>query len=441
MKKLSILLLSFSLLLILPLSCASIKASQETPKGRAVSLRVLQEKVKDCIARGNCPDNVLQLSGITKISGYVIDEKNRDLILIGKADNALPPLYLEDFVIALRNAWLKYAERKGNTSYYSNPGCSIDPNPRVIGELQDLAPQIFGGSDPDDVQRSLGRWRSTCSQPQNVRVLGIPFDTRFAKVMVDADYYMKRLVDGSVTLDIEGFTSLTDMTLNIVRNDIERGRDISIPAQSMHRFWFYPGENEYEADKGVIHIKKSKVILLTEEEFLTHRGEISGAGRPDPLANRFAESFSEKYAEIARREPIYAELEGLFRFVALAKLMKYKNAVSEAGISLDYLLNQYPIRTTSVGRTLPGRANVREFNQRTETAEGYNELFLWLPSCGGVGIDISIKDSTIMRDRTGSLLEIKGSVINTRPSPDTLYWDFPVMWMVEMERMDKNLVS
>ena len=197
MKKLSVLLLSLSLLMIFPLSCASIKASQETPKGRAVSLRVLQERVKDCIAKENCPDNVLHLFGITKITGYVIDEKNKDLILIGKADDTLPPLYLEDFVIALRNEWLKYDERKGNTYYHSNPGCSIDPDSRVLGELQNLIPQILGGSDPNDVQRSLDRWRSKCSQPQQVRVLGIPFNTRFANVMVDADYDMKRLVDGS----------------------------------------------------------------------------------------------------------------------------------------------------------------------------------------------------------------------------------------------------
>ncbi|MDP3013996.1 MAG: hypothetical protein Q8M92_07130, partial [Candidatus Subteraquimicrobiales bacterium] len=105
-------------------------------EGRAVSLKVLQNKVKDCIAKETCPENILQLCGIKRVMGYVIDEKNRDIILIGNIDDSMPPLYLEDFVIALRNTWMMYAELKGNTYYYSNPGCSIDPDPNVLNNLQ-----------------------------------------------------------------------------------------------------------------------------------------------------------------------------------------------------------------------------------------------------------------------------------------------------------------
>lgn len=401
-------------------------ASPKPLKGRAISLRVLQEKVKDCMTGGTCSDDIIQLAGMTKISGYVIDEKNKDLILIGKADSALPPLHLEDFVIALRNTWLHYAGQKGNTRYYSPPGCSIDPNPGVIAELQQLATRIFSSSDPDDVQKSINQWRSACGQPQQVRVLGIPFDTRFAKVMVEADYYMKRLVDGSVTLDIDGFTSLTDMTLNIVREDIEKGESVSIPLQSMHRFWFYPGENSFLVDKGIVLIDKSKVNLLTEDEFLVEGGKMAGTGSSDPLADKFVRSFSEKYDAIAKIKPIYAELEGLFRSVALTKLMKYNDAVSEAGISLDYMLKLYSVRNTPVNRTLPGISNVKEFNQRNETAGGYSELYLWLPSCGGVSIDIKIKESDIAKDKTGSLVELKEAVLKARLSQDALYWDFMI---------------
>ena len=37
--------------------------------------------------------------------------------------------------------------------------------------------------------------------------------SRFAKVMVEADYLMKRITDGSFILNVEGFESLTDMEL------------------------------------------------------------------------------------------------------------------------------------------------------------------------------------------------------------------------------------
>lgn len=407
-------------------------------EGRAVSLKVLQYKVKDCMEKGTCPENILQLCDIKKVLGYVIDGKNNDIILLGNIDDSMPPLYLEDFVIALRNTWMMYAELKGNTYYYSNPICSIDPDPRILSNLQQIANQIFSSSNPERVQRNLKQWHSVCDQPQGVRVLGIPYDTRFGKVMVDADYYMKRLVDGSVTLDIDGFTSLTDMTLNIAREDIEKGNPVSVPLSSLNRFWFYPGENSFFEDKGVIYIKRSDVRLLTEEEFLTKRGEVAGTGRPNPLAQKFAESFSTRYAEIAKRKPIYAELEGLFRFVALARIMKHRNTITEAGIDLDYLMNQYPIERTLVDRTLPGISNVKEFNYRSETQGGYSVLYLWLPSCGGVSIDIDIKNSSFAMDRSGSIGSMRKGVLNARPSPDTLYWDFLTISKVSSSPMTKR---
>lgn len=391
--------------------------------GRAISLRILQEKVKDCMSDGTCPEDILKLGGIKKITGYVIDEKNRDIILIGNIDDTKPALYLEDFVIALRNTWMKYAELKGNTYYYSNPGCSIDPNSRVLNDLQEIGNQIFSRSDPEKVQKNLNQWHNICGQPQQVRVLGIPYDTRFAKVMVEADYYMKRLVDGSVALD-EGFISLTDMTLNIIREDIDKGGQISVPLSSLNRFWFYPGGNSFLEDKGVIHIKKSDVKLLTEEEFLTKKGDVAGTGRPNPLAQQFADSFSIRYAEIAEKKPIYVELEGLFRFVALARIMKHKDAISEAGLNLDYLLNECPIQNIHVSHTLPGISNIKEIEHRSETQGGYSVLHLWLPSCGGVSIDVAIKDSDIIKDRSGKMSIIRDAVLGARRSNNSLVWDF-----------------
>lgn len=450
MIKKRLLILGIFILIVFPLatilSCKGkekVSTKEDLPKGegRAISLKVIQRKVEECMAKENCPEDILQLYGVKKVLGYVIDERNRDIILIGKVDDTSPPLYLEDFVLALRNTWMKYAELKGNTYYYSNPGCSIDPDPRVWGTLKKKAEQIFRNPNPNKVEENLKQWNNVCQQPQQVRVLGIPYDTRFGKVMVEADYYMKRLVDGSVTLDIEGFISLTDMTLNIARNEIEESKPISVPLSSLNRFWFFPGENTYLEDKGVIYIKKSDVILLTEEQFLTKRGDIAGTGRPNPLADEFAKNFSVKYYEIAKKKPIYAELEGLFRFVAVARIMKYKNAIIEAGINIDYLLNEYPVRSVYVDRTLPGISNVKKFEHRSDTTRGYSILYLWLPSCGGVGIDINISEANFVMDKTRSLAEIKTSVLDTRPSPDSLYWDFPAMWIVKLKSVSKHSVS
>lgn len=403
------------------------QASDQPSKGRAVSLRVLQERVKRCMAKGKCPENILELCGLKKINGFVIDQKNRDLILVGRVDATAPALYLEDFVIALRNAWWKYAPLRGNTYYYSAPGCSIDPNPETIQRLQQVGRGIFSHSG--EMEKSLQKWDTICSEPQTVRILGVPFDSHFAKICVDADYYMKRLVNGSVSLGIEGFESLTDMTLSKAKEDVVQNRPISMPLSCLNRFWFFPGENRYVEDKGVVLIRRCQVKLLTEEEFLTKAGKVAGSGRANPLAQTFSENFTAKYSQIANKRQIYAELEGLFRFVALAKIMKYQDAPSEAGVNLDYLLNRYPIRRTHVNRTLPGLSHVKGFEHRRDFSGGYEIAQLRLPSCGGVSIDIRIGNAIFIRDKTGRLLELREAVLKAKPSPDALYWDFPAAWI------------
>lgn len=399
------------------------RASDQPSEGRAVSLKVLQERVKECGAKGECPENIFKLCGLKKINGFVIDEKNRDLILVGKVDATSPPLYLEDFVIALRNAWWKYAPLKGNTYYYSAPGCSIDPNPETIQRLQQVGSRILSASG--EMEESLQKWHTVCGERQTVRVLGIPFDTHFAKITVDADYYMKRLVNGSVSLGIEGFDSLTDITLNKVKEDFIRGRPISIPLSCLNRFWFFPGDNRYVEDKGVVLIKKCHIKLLNEEEFLTKTGEVAGTGQANPLAQKFSENFTAKYKQISQRKPIYTKLESLFRFVALAKIMKHKDIPSEAELNLSYLLNQYPIEKTRVDPTLPGLSHVKGFEHRRDFSGGYQVAQFALPSCGGVSIDIRVNERNITRDRTGRLDQLRRIVLNARPSSDIVCWDYP----------------
>ena len=53
--------------------------------------------------------------------------------------------------------------------------------------------------------------------------MGVPFDTHFAKVMVNADYYMKRLVNGSVDLNVAGFRSLMSMSVDAGKKALAAG--------------------------------------------------------------------------------------------------------------------------------------------------------------------------------------------------------------------------
>ena len=397
--------------------------STQSFRARAVSLKVLQERAKDCMTKGECPKNILQLCGLTKVTGFVVDGKNRDLIIVGEADTTSPPLFLEDFVVSLRNTWFKYAQLRGNTYYYSAPGCSIDPKQETLQKLQKLGGKIFSASG--ETGKIYQKWQAICGEPQDVVVLGIPFNTRFAKITVEADYYMKRLVNGSVSLAIKGFESLTDMTLNIAKEAIIHNRPISAPVMSLSRFWFFPGENRYVEDEGVVCIGKCQVKLLTEEEFLTKTGELAGTGKANILARKFSENFTGKYNHISQKKPIYTELEALFRFVALTKIMKFKGSLSEAELGINYLLNQYPIKSIHLASTLPGLSHVKRFEHRKDYAGGYQITKLQFPSCGGVAIDIRVRKKNFSKDKTGKLRKLRQAVLKSRPSRNALYWDLP----------------
>ncbi len=363
------------------------------------------------------------------------DEKNDDVILIGKVDPALPTLYIDDFAVALRNEWDLYTTEKDHTRYYSAPGCSIDPNPSVLCQLQSVSRDGLDFSSSEGLRAYTDRWCEVGRKPQNVRVLGVPFDTRFASVMVDADYYMKRLANGSVSLGIDGLKSITDLTEDQIRREVAAGKPPTVPCETMSRFWFNPREVTYdEDDDGVLLLKSCHVGLLTEEEFLTEQGDVSGRGTPNPLAKRFAEAFTQHYSSIATAQPIYVQLEGLFRFVTIAKMMKNEEVECPG---LTYLLKTYPVAKTPVSRQLPGITYVRQCDIETQSDKGHVKTCIVLPSCGGVCMDVEPKRiRPAARPKSAgangrnpaktSVIGIRKTILNSRISPKTLSWDFPI---------------
>ena len=379
-----------------------------------------------------------RLCGITQVTGYLTDDETRDVIVIGRVDPSLPPLHLDDLAIALRNVWLTYARTEGRTRYYSPPGCSIDPNPENLRELQRVGTNMHDSATSDKMDSALDQWSKIGRRPQSVRVMGVPFDSRFAKVMVDADYYMKRLVNGSVALGISGFQSLGEMTAEVVRQELAKGSETSsIPEHSLNRFWFSPGESTYEEDDGVITLKSCRVKLLTEEEFVTEHGRVAGFGRPSSLAAKFARGFTDHYDQIAAARPIYKELEGLFRLVALARLMDDGHASSGG---LTYLLKSHRVATAPVSRQVLGLTNLRRIVETKDTASGKATISVVLQSCGGVSMDVRPKrvgrparpKTTTASKHTASAVphrpspSLKKTVLAAREAPGKLSWDFPL---------------
>lgn len=340
---------------------------------RAVSLGNLQQALAACEHTG-CPSELLELGELTSLFGFIRDDSG-DLLLLGHADPRLPPILTEDLVVALRNAWYLYAEIEGNTRFYASPAVSIDPNPQVMADLNALIPQLYGS---EQNETAFHQWENICANDQEVVVLGIPFQTNFAKILVDADYYLKDIVNGNNPLGIAGLTSLMDMHEQRCLEELNANGNLS-PFSTNNRFWFYAGQNSYITDEGIVLIQDCPVELQTELL----------EGDADPLAGDFAAAFTVHYQEIASEEPIYRQQENIFRLFAVAKILAYD--YEETGImpDLDYFLYEYPLTESIVPSYLPGRSAIREIHYDGESPNGTAyTIDCYLPSCGGVDLNI-----------------------------------------------------
>jgi hypothetical protein len=290
----------------------------------------------------------------------------------------------------------------------------------------------------------------------------VPFDSRFAKTMVDADYYMKRLVNGSVKLDIDGFSSLSDLHVAARRETIRGDPNPDDHLTSMNRFWFSPGEITYEQQESAMILRSCQVKLLTEEEFLNSQGGISGKGRPDPLAGAFAQSFTQYYDQIAAQRPVYRQLQGLFAFVAIARLLKDDRADKLTPATFGYLLKTCKVSVVPVSRQVNGLTDVRRVEDVSDTPKGRQTIVMIQSSCGGVSMSVHPKRVNPARVATripttkpprpanatttsaskqtvpaktvaakptpkpASKPSLASAVLNSRKSPKSLSWDVPV---------------
>lgn len=396
-------------------------ASPDLPL-RAVSLRVLQQTLAACVPRGDCPEEALRFGRLTRVLGYALDRENRDVLLYGLADPERPQIHLEDFVVALRSSWLEYAERKGDTFHYTHPGCDIRPQPALVRKLHEVSRQFQASSSPGETEAAIKTWEQTCGQPQEVSVLGVPFDTRFARVMVAADYDMKRLADGSDNLDLPGLESMMDMEFDSAEDALRQRRPVTLKA-GMNRFWLTPGEQSYEEADGVIWLRSSPVRILTHAIGADAGGELGDTAGSDPTAEDFAHRFSVMYDKVAEQRPIYRELENLFQLYAVTQILRFRDAPAEVGLDLGYLLESHPLAPTKVQRQVEGRHRVKRFKNERQVPGGTEIIQFWMPSCGGVEMSIEPAEAYFRRGGSDLLHDLRTGAVGGRLTTPTVSWN------------------
>ncbi len=407
-----------SLLIVLAVTSTNV-ASQTI---QAISLRQLQDDLKACLELQNCNQNLRQFDGLTVIDGYVIDGKARDIILFGVKGSG-PALQLEDFLVALRSAWHRYDLIEGNTHYFSPPGVSIDPRPQTLLDLQKVSADFANASDIAGIDSVVDGWKNVCRRKQDVQVFGVPRDSRAAQTMFLADYRMKRIVDGSLDPEIPAFKSLSALMVDKVEGKLKRGEEINVAMGGMTRFWFYPGETTFEASSGIARIKNASVVLLDEAQLVSRSVLAVAAGTINTLARKVSESFTNLYQDFSKSQPVYAELENLFRFVALTKIMESRSLDEGTELKLHLLLDGISLSGSPVDKEVAGIATVGKAQYQGSDGNSHWTTTLRIPSCGGVNIHLQLEDKDIVHQPPSGLLgQIKKEILSARPDSKTRNW-------------------
>jgi hypothetical protein len=390
-----------------------------------VSLRALSERARSGLLAMRSDPALATCYGLNFILGYVIDQANKDIVLYGTNRPSRPAIQFDDLCVCVMNVWnparLRYVGEQ-----FPCPFCSLDPRSGAMAAV-DLAIENSRGLNlREPANRSLLIQKlSYALGPQQVRIGGISRDVRLAHVMIDADYHMKKVSQGHVT--VSGVLSVSRQRIegqrrsNGIRGSIRKilGSAAQRNGSSMSRFWFHLDENHpsFLAADGIVIVNKCAMIILTERQISAADGTLQDGGGDDPTAQAFAAELSTqlRLGQTAIRE--YEDLENLYRLFATLKAIQFKKDDALIALNLNPLLNYQPKRF-EMPPELPALANVEvNVEERNNEVMQYSTLV-----CGGVSIEIRLSPENFQRSHDRALTATGQLVLRSRPDRRAIFW-------------------
>lgn len=365
---------------------------------RTVSLAAVCEAVRKSVGSGApLPAEVLFLGGLQRVERVFVDPDGKDILLCGPADalavdasgaivgatTRRPPLQLEDLVVCLRAI---DAARAGGMT------CSIDPTAEGIANLQAfLRRQGSIGADPKAtfaaMEKALG--------PQKVSVGGVPADSRFARVLVAADYRMKRIGMG---LDDSGLKALPSYLSMVPAG----GRAAALP-----RFWL---EADYDPiardpDELAWGIGGRRMKCLTESDVAAAGGMKRGAAPADAIARSWCDAMTASYDDLAAKQPVFAELVNCVDLAVVAALIKGRQLDARAGCDLTPLTDPAGLKMPSyeVPSSVP------------TVATGFKKGAAWVLSASG-GVKFQPWQFATATTESADLVALRTTALARRPT-------------------------
>ncbi len=292
---------------------------------------------------------------------------------------------------------------------------SIDPDPDVFRALRKL--DVFTPSGQQ-------QFAELCRTPQTVRVEGMPRNTRVAKVLVDADYRMKMVSQGTVKLPISSpFPSHHAAQLAAWRAAANRGENDAVHATNT-RFWFEAGHFNFQGsseadiaflDGDTVFFDVAEVVLRDEDQRLEAKG-LTASGKVNPVSRAFTCAWTQRMEDIYRVEYIWRDMHNIFRHFAVARVMVDRRAFTHVGFAASFLLDQYGPAAVTVPPTLPGLGRIDSY----ETHHGATTITNSPWVCGGISLEFA--HSFVAKPLADEMRVVNRQVLAQRPAADAKSW-------------------
>lgn len=332
---------------------------------RKISLKKINELICNSVQeQKSLPYEARFLGGLTSIKYIVMVPEENDVLIIGPAESwtvgaentiigtktGKPILQLEDLVTMFR------AMSKPRLEVIT---CSIDPTSEANIELEKVRRQNWQRGQERAYAVALEK-----AMGQNVvSIQGVTGDSRFAKVMVAADYKMKQISLEQTASPVRSIPSYISLLGN-------RSRSIS------PRFWFSADYTSlaHDSTKKVWELGGVQVRVETEDEYTDRRaGTRRATGRTDPTAERWCDAMNKNFVSLAKTDPTFAELQNCMDLALAVALIVREDMLAQTSCRV-------PALTDDVTLPLP-KYPVPRYVDSAATTRGN------VVACGGVNIN------------------------------------------------------
>jgi hypothetical protein len=242
--------------------------------------------------------------------GWVEDLSGR----VRGINSGRPVVELQDLVVALR---CFAPDQPDNRAI----GCSIDPTQEGLARMQQFLRSLGSRAVPSQTDYIVQGLRTSLGM-QTVRIMGVPPDTHFAQVMVEADYRMKLIGIGLERPQVK------------LASYVDRANPGQVSRNALQRWFFVPDYNcvRVSEDQLAMELVGQGVKLVGEDEVVSNDGARRQSGGSGNLASKaFVTGFTDKYEELAAVTPVYAQLRNLIDLAIAAAYIRQQDLYAKSG--------------------------------------------------------------------------------------------------------------